>query len=73
MRTESTTEPTMTSTQARGMLNFHQRMARAFRKEADKAENRKDRGRLLRDADVADRRAAECQGICQIARLYGEG
>jgi hypothetical protein len=62
----------MNAKQAHGMLNFHQRMARAARKEADEPGSRKHRAKLLRDAEVADRRAAECQGICQIARMYGE-
>ena len=63
----------MNAKQAHGMLNFHQRFARIARREADEPGNRKHRAKLLRDAEAAERRAAECQGICQIARMYGEG
>ena len=63
----------MDAKRAHKMLNFHQRFARIARAEAARPENAKHRAKLLRDAEVADRRAAECQGVCQIARLYGEG
>jgi hypothetical protein len=58
----------MTEQQAKGMLAFRQRIARAARKEAEKAENKRHRAKLLRDAEIADRRAADCQAVVQIAR-----
>lgn len=66
-------EGRMNAKQAHGMLNFHQRMARIARVEAEKPANRKHREHLLQTAHSADMRAAECQGICQIARMFGEG
>ena len=48
----------MTTKQAHSMLLFHERMARAYRKVGEE-----------RKARVADRRAAECQAVLQVARL----
>lgn len=50
----------MTTKQAHKMLLFHERMARAFRKVGKE-----------REAQVAERRAAECQAILQVARMEG--
>lgn len=61
----------MDSKQAKGMLSLHQRFARAARAEASRPENKRHRAKLLRDAEVADRRAAECQAVLQIARGNG--
>lgn len=60
----------MTEKQAHEMLLFHQRNARAFRKVAGEPSTKPaDRERLLRNADSAEMRAAECQAILQIGRM----
>ena len=48
----------MTTKQAQQMLLFHQKMARAYRSVGEE-----------RKARAADRRAAECQEILQVARM----
>lgn len=48
----------MTEKQARGMLRFHEAAARAYRTVGDE-----------RNAQAAERRAAECQAILQVARV----
>ena len=66
--TRSTEDP-VNAREAHAMLNYHQRFARIARREAADPNNRKHADDLLRKAHAADMRAAECQGICQIARM----
>ena len=64
----------MTTSQAHGMFLFHQRAAQGYRQIAGEPKTtKKARERLLENANTADRMAAECQAILQVARMTEKG